>query len=285
MTMQPPTGDDRELDRWVQEVTDSWQLPPLHAGEVGWHDRLRPGSRGQGRRGIVGAHRLAGRVAVSFAALGVVAVVGVALVLSAAAPPGGMGAPGTNGGTPLAAAQSSPPVSSDSPRPTTTPMRTVADTTAPTSNEPIRGSGSNRDFELTIEADEPRYVAEQPILVTATLTYVGTEPRLEVASSGQGLVSFRIEDLDGPVDMDPVRTSDCRPYTYGAGDVQTVPFMKSGGYSPEDPMGAFWQDFFADAVLRLPAGRYRLSAIAQYLGPGCTLPELQVVASVDIVVG
>jgi hypothetical protein len=46
---------------------------------------------------------------------------------------------------------------------------------------------------------------------------------------------------------------------------------KSGGFTAEDPDAAFYQAFFADPVVRLPAGEWRITAVASFTeGEGCT---------------
>jgi hypothetical protein len=45
-----------------------------------------------------------------------------------------------------------------------------------------------------------------------------------------------------------------------AGLPLSIPFIKNGGYSGDDPNAGYWKAFFDDPVLRLPAGRWRLSA-------------------------
>jgi hypothetical protein len=144
--------------------------------------------------------------------------------------------------------------------------------TTPTSVSPAPPPlAENRDdlFALTIQSARSRYAVDEPIVIETTLRYVGGPEQVTVTSSGGGLVGFSIEQLDGPVDALGGRDSDCREYRYGRGDVERVEFQKSGGFSNSDPMAEFWRAFYAEPLLRLPAGQYRITAQALYGQPGC----------------
>ncbi|MDQ3554736.1 MAG: hypothetical protein M3395_10070 [Chloroflexota bacterium] len=242
--------DDRDLDVWVQEVTESWRLPRLRSDQLSWQARIgRSGSRTK-FAGLSGA-----RVVGALGTAAAVALVSVMLVSSLPIAP----SPGPGGRSTDAAASASPKVS----------QRTL-------------GEGSDEKFKLTIRVDRGRYGVDEPIEIATTLSYLGDEPAT-VTSSGGGLVSFHIVQLDGPVDVEAVRTADCMQYEYRPGDRESVEYQKSGGYSADDPMADFWRRFFADPELRLPAGEYRIIATADYGAPECG-EERTIQASVVIVV-
>lgn len=154
----------------------------------------------------------------------------------------------------------------------------------PSPAPPVTGQTSDAVFALTIGADHSRYAVDSPITITTELRYIGTAETTTVTSAFGGVVAFNIEQLDGPIDAWAGRRMSCTQHDYHPGDVESVPFAKSGGWSAEDPMADFWRGFFADPELRLPAGRYRISAEASYGVTGCG-DEHTLVASVDIVVG
>jgi len=245
--------DDRDLDIWVQEVTETWRMPRLRSDQMSWRARVdRSGSTA--RFAGVSAARVVGAIA----AAAVVALAIVMLVSSLPIAPD----PGTGGrGTDVAA--------SPSPAGDTVP----------------RGEDSDALFSLSIQADRSHYAADAPIEIDTTLRYIG-DARTTVTSSGAGLVAFGIEQLDGPVDAGIGRAADCARFDYRTGDIESVEFQKSGGYSNDDPMAGFWRTFFTDPELRLPAGEYRITARANYyVGAECASGREQVVeASVVIVV-
>ncbi len=250
--------DDRDLDIWVQEVTDTWRMPRLGSDQMSWRARVdRSGSTA--RFAGVSAARVAG----AMAAAAVVALASVMLVSSLpGAPgqgPGGRASDATGSPSPVAASPSS---AGDS-RP--------------------RGEDGDALFALSIQAERGRYAADEPIEIATTLRYVGSEPAT-VTSSGDRLVNFGIEQLDGPVDTGPSHDESCVRHEYRPGDVEHVEFQKSGGYSNDDPMADFWREFFADPELRLPAGEYRITVWAEYGGVDCGTWTVTLEGSIDIVV-
>jgi hypothetical protein len=235
--------DDRDLDIWVQEVTETWRMPRLRSDQMSWRARVdRSGSTA--RFAGVSAARVVG----AMAAAAVVALASVMLVSSLPVAPD----PGTGGRGSDAAAS---------------PSHGAASSSA-TSDPAPSGEGRDALFRLTIGADRGRYAADEPIEIAATLRYIaGAEAT--VTSSGSGLVVFGIEQLDGPVDAIAGRDEACQRYEYRPREVESVEFQKSGGYSNDDPMAGYWRRFFADPELRLPAGKYRITATAEYGDPDC----------------
>ncbi|MDQ3448742.1 MAG: hypothetical protein M3432_06140 [Chloroflexota bacterium] len=261
MSGHSPMDDDRDLDVWVQQVTETWRTPSLRAGQQPWQARLgrsrsEVGVGSAGRSGRVSAARVIG----GMAAAAVVGLASVMLVTSLPVAPG----PGPGGrGTDVVASPSA-----------------VAASPSPVA--PV-GEGSDALFALTIGADRGPYAADEPIDIATTLRYIGAEPTT-VTSSGAGLVAFGIEQLDGPVDAGIGRDDDCARFDYPPGHAESVEFHKSGGYSNDDPMADFWRTFFADPELRLPAGEYRITARADYGARDCGDPQ-SIEASIVIVVG
>ena len=115
-------------------------------------------------------------------------------------------------------------------------------------------------FALTIDSPRTTWAAGEPIQVAATLTYIGAAPAADVRGSGSGVVGFRIEQLDGPFDLGGAWTADCAQHQMTRGIATPVPFVKSGGWSGEDPMAAKFQAFFTDPELKLDPGTYTVSA-------------------------
>jgi hypothetical protein len=277
--------EDRDLDVWVQQVTETWRTPSLRADQLPWQARIGRSGSEVGFRSAVRPGRLsAARVVGSLAAAAVIALVSVMLVNSLPVAPGsGPGGPGrdVSASASLVAGSSSPVAPSPSPvTPSSSPRVTDP---VPTARSAPLGQGGDELFALTIGADRGRYAADEPIDIATTLRYIGAEPTT-VTSSGAGLVAFGIEQLDGPVDAGIGRDEDCARFDYLPGHAESVEFHKSGGYSNDDPLADFWREFFADPELRLPAGQYRITARAEYGDPGCGGWQT-IEASIVIVVG
>jgi hypothetical protein len=149
---------------------------------------------------------------------------------------------------------------------------------------PVEVTDVDAGFRLTISAPRTLYRSDEPIDIGATLTYIGPEAVGQVTGSGSGVVHFRLEDLDGPLDMAPVITSDCARHRFDRGVPQQVPFQKSGGWSADDPNAAFWKAFFEDPVLRLQPGRWRVIAEASFVVPDCGGEQQLLEAPLELVV-
>lgn len=136
------------------------------------------------------------------------------------------------------------------------------------SGQPIVMDGRNAGFALSLRVGNDAVDAGAPIDIAAVLTWEGADPRAMIWGSGGGPVSFGLEQIDGDLQMDAVQTADCAQHEYARGVPVAIPFRKSGGFSADDPNAAFYRAYFADPVLRLPAGSWRVTASASgYLVP------------------
>ena len=142
----------------------------------------------------------------------------------------------------------------------------VACTSAPTSEPqtsppPAEQTAEDAQFRLTIRMASSVQRAGEPIDLETTLAYLGPDIAVIVGSDWSPPVWFELEHLDGDLDLDgPVSLLTCNLTPIDAGVPLTIPFIKNGGYSGDDPDAAYWKTFFDDPALRLPAGRWRLSS-------------------------
>lgn len=132
---------------------------------------------------------------------------------------------------------------------------------------PVARAVRDGPFALEVVVAKARYAPDEPIEAHATLRYLGPEGRIDITGSGDGPIFFRLEDVAGTRDMGPAWSDDCASHTI-VGQV-TRPFVKAGGWSEDDPDADFYRAFFADPQFRLPAGRWRIFALADfYATPG-----------------
>ncbi len=120
--------------------------------------------------------------------------------------------------------------------------------------------GRDAGFALAMRIGSDVVDAGAPIDVAATLTWEGAEPTATIWGSGMGPVLFALEQLDGDLELGGMMTADCAQHEYARLAPVQIPYVKSGGISADDPNAGFYRAFFADPVLRLPAGRWRVSA-------------------------
>jgi hypothetical protein len=130
---------------------------------------------------------------------------------------------------------------------------------------PVSRSG---DFELRVSTDATEYEAGQPIVASAALEYLGNRDGVSRASLAAGRpITFSLRQLDGSIETQTGQTLDCGPFELRRGEPLVEDFRK-GGYSAGGPNDAFYQEFLANPVLRLPAGRWEIAAFAQ-IWPDC----------------
>ena len=154
------------------------------------------------------------------------------------------------------------------------------------SGDPVRAEDVDGSFRLTLEADQDRYRAGQEIGVMATLTYLGqADGIVALGSSNPGLIGFAVEREDIPVGVSPAFTTDCGPHEMRRGVPVEYPLVKSGGFSPDEPLAPFYEAYFASPELRLPPGTWTISAGGSwYTGGDCGDVLHSLGASVTVVV-
>jgi hypothetical protein len=158
---------------------------------------------------------------------------------------------------------------------------------APSGSAPsvIASTAFDPEFVLTIATPRGRYAADEPIAISASLTYIGALPLAEASGSGSGLVGFAVTQVDGRLHMEPAWRASCAPYSFHHGETKAIPFAKSGGTWDENPDAEFWRHYFSEPELRLPRGQWRLSAVADFWTPdGCTGRRHQLRAEIDVAV-
>lgn len=159
-------------------------------------------------------------------------------------------------------------------------------TGAPISGDPVTDADADDSFRLTLEADQDRYRAGQMIEVVATLTYLGPADSVVArGSSNPGLIGFAVESEDPPVRVSPAFTTDCGAHEMTRDDPVEYPFAKSGGFSPDEPLAPFYEAYFDSSELRLPAGKWTITAGGGwYTGEDCGDELHSLSTSVTVVV-
>jgi hypothetical protein len=144
----------------------------------------------------------------------------------------------------------------------------------------------NDSFALEIRTPRDHYAAAEAIPIATTIVYRGPRDQIVSSSEYSSLVTFGLEQIDGPLDMlDGGSDLMCRTLGMTAGQPLAVEFAKSGAYSESDPTAAFWSGYFADKELHLPAGTWRVTAsLRAWTSPDCSGPRNSLDAAVTFVV-
>jgi hypothetical protein len=73
------------------------------------------------------------------------------------------------------------------------------------------------------------------------------------------------QEVGGHREIGPAWDTVCASARLAADSPITRPIRKSGGYSNDQPDADFYRSFFADPLVRLPAGDWDISAIAEFI--------------------
>jgi hypothetical protein len=161
------------------------------------------------------------------------------------------------------------------------PDRTIGDATpSPSAWEGVSASVRNGDFVLTLSSPRSMWSTKDAIEITATLTYDGHEPEVEIGG-GSGPVVFSLVQLEGgDAVLGGGQDLPCLRYQLEPEAPLVWPFQKAGGIADEPP---FDLAFFQDPELHLPPGRWEVRAALHYGDAECGDPQqLEVSIVLDV---
>ena len=161
------------------------------------------------------------------------------------------------------------------------PGRPTGDATPrPSPVDGISASARNGDFLFTLFSPRSTWTTEDAIEITATLSYDGAQPAVEIGGGG-GPVVFSLLQLEGgDAVLGGGQDLPCLRYSLGPNSPLVWPFQKAGGINDEPP---FDGAFFEDPQLRLPPGRWEVRAFLEYGVGDCSDLVLEVSIILDVV--
>ena len=143
----------------------------------------------------------------------------------------------------------------------------------------IETETTENDFSLKFHADNSVYSTDEAIKIWATLEYVGDENSVTIWH-GDPYIVFSITDgADFYISdfIHDILTST----VLEKGEQYRFDYVKSGGWDTEGPDADFWENFFQEEELKLPAGTYTISVDGEFYlsedilsaekGPSCEL--------------
>ena len=140
-------------------------------------------------------------------------------------------------------------------------------------------------FDLRLVLDDRQYAQREPIRATAAVTYGGDLASIEVTADDNGLITFTATQLNGPLRMGGVSRLMPETYELVAGRPHEEAFIKTVGFTAEDPNAALYQAWFDDPIFWLPAGMWEIGATARFtfVGPGGPV-ERELSTSLSVVI-
>lgn len=131
----------------------------------------------------------------------------------------------------------------------------------PSVNAVISTAGGE-DFELTLHINKDSFAEDELIECYAVLEYIGKEDSITVYS-GDPLVGFGLAD-DTYFDGGYMTNDVLMRTTFEKGKAVRYEYVKSGGWTNDDPLVDFYKEFYANKEFSLPAGMYEISANIDY---------------------
>ncbi len=134
-----------------------------------------------------------------------------------------------------------------------------------------------------ISVDRASYQVGDAISATASLTYRGALDSVTIGDNGSPIV-FGVEQVDGTLSVEPGGRQPCNGHTLVRDRPFEAAFSKSGLWIGSDPDASFKASYFADPLLRLPVGRWRIFAEGWFDEGSCGGAGHQFQASVVVTV-
>jgi hypothetical protein len=144
--------------------------------------------------------------------------------------------------------------------------------TGSTSTTPVRAEDTQGQYELVFELPRTDWHASDVITGEATLSLIGSGVA-NFGSSGSGPLAFAFDEVGGSRHVQGLMTPDCRSYRLEAGKPISSSIKKSGVYSSGAPPSDFGRWFMTDPVVHLPAGDWKITAMALVSSGICPGPD------------
>ena len=113
-----------------------------------------------------------------------------------------------------------------------------------------------------------RFDANEVVEIGGTLTWTGPAPTASVWHGDPGPIVYSLAQVDGRLEMGGAVATVCISTELERGVPLQQPYVKSVGWSNDDPDAALYRAFAADPNLHLPRGRWRVTAeVTGYLAP------------------
>jgi hypothetical protein len=123
------------------------------------------------------------------------------------------------------------------------------------------GRAEDDTFLVQIVSPKDHYSVGEAIPITSTIMYMGRQISITASGEAPGLITYDVDQLDGPLDMLGGTRLMCHAHRLDAGRAYEVPFTKSGGFDDAAPNAGFWKAYFADRQLHLPVGSWKITAV------------------------
>ncbi|HQA59311.1 MAG: hypothetical protein GXY97_11160 [Clostridiales bacterium] len=128
--------------------------------------------------------------------------------------------------------------------------------------EPMVFEAGDENFAIKTYINKLEFDEGEEIKLHSTIEYIGQNESIAIWS-GEPYFHHLIHDGDKYINSDIV-LGILKETVLKKGEVYTIPFSKSGGFTREDPDAEFWEKYFSEKELRLPTGDYTFTAVTDF---------------------
>lgn len=126
--------------------------------------------------------------------------------------------------------------------------------------EPVVVARTEGNYRLTFTVPKAAWHVSETIVGEATIGIIDGDEA--VISGAENVFGFELARVGGPV-FRPVWPASCKAHVIRSDRPLSFSIEKSGTIDPLDPNAQFYREFLTDPEIRLPAGEWRITAIAQ----------------------
>ena len=157
----------------------------------------------------------------------------------------------------------------------------VACSSTPSSSQSISSQKTEGAYRLSFRLPKTEWRVDEPISGEAELALVAGEEAI-VSGSGENIFGFEFAREGGPT-ITPVWPASCGDYAVRSDSPLVFPIEKSGTVDPDYPNAPIMRRWMTDPLIYLPAGNWRITAIALFHeGPECGGGQLVVRLPLEI---
>lgn len=117
-------------------------------------------------------------------------------------------------------------------------------------------------FRLTLHIEKLSFRSDEKIELSSTLEYIGPNTSITIWH-GLPYIDYYISD-GKEFNVMGMTATILTHTTLDKGKVYTFQYIKSGGYSEDDPHADFWKKFYDEKDLYLPPGKYTLGVATHF---------------------
>lgn len=148
----------------------------------------------------------------------------------------------------------------------------------------VHASTRSGDFLLEIQSRKAWYLRDEPIEISARLTYLGSDRMFDIriGHGAGGPMKFGIVEPVNGLTLSPAWLLSCNTSALTAGRSLEKAFEKSGGFEGTDPRAAEWQAFYNEPRLILPTGTWHPYVQATFSLGDCDGSAVNIRAEIEI---